>query len=134
MTTVEKVTVSLPAELSAYIEARRVDTAESRSEVVADLCWRGWWEWDEERRVRQSDMAYAAQPETGEEIDWAASAAETIATWDPWDGPEADAEIERERAEVLDRVRRLVAEPGAGGFVRALRETLKNQRGTRAAG
>jgi hypothetical protein len=134
MTTVEKVTVSLPAELSAYIEQRRADTGESRSEVVTDLSWRGWWQWDEARRIRQSEAAYTALPDTDEERAWDEAGAETMAGWERWDGPEARAEIDQERAETLDQVQRLVAEPGASAFVKALREALKGQRPARAAG
>jgi len=134
MTTVNKVTVSLPAELSAYIEQRRAQSGENRSEVVADLCWRGWWQWDEERRARRSEAAYAAVPETDDERISAEAAADTIAGWDPWDGPEAGAAIEDERAEILERVRRLAAEPGASAFVAGVRDIVKRQRPTRAAG
>jgi hypothetical protein len=134
MTTVEKVTVSLPAELSAYIDQRRRNSSESRSEVVADLCWRGWWQWDEERRIRQSEAAYAALPDTDEEMTWTEAAADTMVGWDPWEGPEVHSVIEEERAETLDRVRRLVAEPGASAFVAALRQTLKRRSAARAAG
>ncbi|HSS10340.1 MAG TPA: hypothetical protein VLL25_10665 [Acidimicrobiales bacterium] len=134
MTTVDKVTVSLPAELSAYIEQRRADTGESRSGVLTDLCWRGWWQWDEARRIRQSEAAYTAVPETDQERAWAEVGAETMAGWDPWAGPEAGAEIERERGETLEQVQRLVAEPGASAFVKAVREALKDQRAGGAAG
>ena len=134
MTRVEKVTVSLPAELAAYIEKRRAHSGEGRSEVVADLCLRGWWQWDEERRSRQSEVAYAALPETAAEKAWAGWAADTMAAWEPWEGPEAQSVIEEERADVLERIRRLAAEPGASAFVSSLRQAIKSQPPARAAG
>lgn len=79
MTKVAKVTVSLPAELLACIQQRRAQSGENRSEVVTDLCWRGWQQWDEERRTHQSDEAYATVPETDEERLWARAAADTLA-------------------------------------------------------
>ncbi len=134
MTKVEKVTVSLPADLAACIEQRRAASGESRSEVVADLCWRGWWQWDEEERLGQSEEAYAARPETDEEHVSAKAAADLMADWDAWDGPDANAVIEQERADVLARVRRLAAEPDAVAFRAAVRALLKGQRTSRAAG
>lgn len=134
VTGVEKVTVSLPVQLAACIEQRRTESGEGRSEVVADLCWRGWWQWDEEQRVRQSHAAYSAQPETLEEQAWAERAADTMAGWDSWDGPEAQAMIEDERADVLEKVRRLAVEPGASAFVSSLRQAIKSQPPARAAG
>lgn len=134
VTSVEKVTVSLPVELAACIERRRATSGEGRSEVVADLCWRGWWQWDEERRARQSEAAYTAQPETVAEQAWAQEAADTMVGWACWEGPEAQVVIEDERTEVLERVRRLAAEPGASAFVSSLRQALKRQPPARAAG
>src|SRR5713101_2452524 len=128
MTKVEKVTVSLPAVLAACIERRLAESGESRSEGVSDLCWRGWWQWDEEQRARQSEAAYAARPETDEEHVAATAAANLMAEWDAWDGPEAKAVIEEERADVLARLQRLVAEPGAWAFSAAVRSLLKGQR------
>ncbi len=127
MTNVVKVTVSLPAELSAYIEQRRVDTGETRSEVVTDLCWRGWWQWDEERRARQSDAAYAAVPETDQDREWDKAGADAMAGWDRWEGPEAGTVIEEERADTIAQVRRLTSEPGASPFVAAVGEALRSQ-------
>jgi hypothetical protein len=134
MTRVEKVTVSLPSDLAACIERRRTESGESRSEVVTDLCWRGWWQWDEEQRLHRSEEAYAARPETGGEQASAEAAADLMADWDAWDGPEAKAVIEEERADVLARLRRLVAEPGASAFSAAVRSLLKGKRTSRAAG
>ncbi len=134
MAPVRKVTVSLPAELAAYIEARQADSGETRSEVVTDLCWRGWWQWDEERRIIQSDAAYAALPENDQEQAWAQAAADTMTGWDRWGGPEADTVIDEERDEIIARVRRLAAEPGASAFVATLRETLEGPPAARAAG
>ena len=133
MTTVDKVTVSLPIELSAAIDRRRAESGESRSQVVADLCRRGWWQWDEERRTRQSEAAYAAVPETVGLQGWAGAAADTMAGWDAWDGPEALAVIEDERAEIVEKVRRLAAETGSTAFVSSLRQALE-QPPARAAG
>lgn len=126
--------MSLPAELASYIESRQADSGESRSEVVSDLCWRGWWQWDEERRASQSDAAYAAAPESDGELAWAQAAAGTLAGWDRWDGPETGTVIDDERDEVLARVRRLAHEPGASAFVAAVRATLEDPPATRAAG
>jgi hypothetical protein len=134
MTGVEKVTISLPAQLASYIEQRRAGSGETRSEVVADLCWRGWWQWDEEVRLRQTEAAYAARPETDDERAWVEAAADSMADWDAWDGPEARTEIEDERAQVLEFVRRLATEPGASAFVKALRQALKGQPAANAAG
>ncbi len=133
MTTVDKVTVSLPIELSAAIDRRRAESGESRSQVVVDLCRRGWWQWDEERRTCQSEAAYAAVSETVGPQGWAGAAADTMAGWDAWDGPEAIAVIEAERAEIVEKVRRLAAEPGSTAFVSALRQALE-QPPARAAG
>lgn len=134
MTSVEKVTVSLPTELAAYIEHRRAESGEGRSEVVADLCLRGWWQWDEERRSRQSDAAYSALPETLGEQAWARWGADTMAAWEPWEGPESQSVIEEERAEILERIRRLAAEPGSSAFVSSVRQAIKGQPPARAAG
>ncbi|MGI9120409.1 MAG: hypothetical protein ACR2G7_09875 [Acidimicrobiales bacterium] len=134
MTNVRKVTLSLPAELAANIEDRQADSGESRSAAVADLCWRGWWQWDEERRTSQSDAAYTALPESDEEQAWARAAADTMAGWDRWDGPEARTVIDEEREETLAQVRRLAAEPGASAFRAALRATLEEPPAARAAG
>lgn len=133
MTTVDKVTVSLPIELSAAIDRRRAESGESRSQVVVDLCRRGWWQWDEERRTRQSEAAYATVPETVGPLGWAGAAADSMAGWDAWDGPEAGAVTLEERAEILEKVRRLAAEPGSDAFVSALRQAL-GQPAARAAG
>jgi Arc/MetJ-type ribon-helix-helix transcriptional regulator len=78
MRTVEKVTVSLPAELLARIEGRRQDRQTSRSEVVTDLLWRGWRQVEDEERRERARAAYAAQPETDEELAWADYAAEVL--------------------------------------------------------
>jgi len=133
MTTVDKVTVSLPIELSACIDQRRAESGVSRSEVVTDLCWRGWRQWDEERRTRRSEAAYNAVPEPIGRQGWAGAAADTMSGWEPWDGPEAAAEIENERAEMAEKVRRLAAEPGAEAFAAAVRLALE-QPPARAAG
>ena len=78
MTAVEKVTISLPAELMTRIEGRRRETGGSRSEVIADLLWRGWRELDDERREERYRAAYRAQPETAHELAWADLAADEL--------------------------------------------------------
>lgn len=75
VSTAEKVTVSLPAELLARIEHRRHDRETSRSEVVSDLLWRGWRQVEAEEREERYRAAYQAQPETDEERAWAEGAA-----------------------------------------------------------
>jgi hypothetical protein len=85
------------------------------------------------RRLRKTEAAYA-QPETDDERAWVGAAADSMADWNAWDGPEARTEIEDERARVLEIVRRLAAEPGASAFVKALREALKGQPRARTAG
>jgi metal-responsive CopG/Arc/MetJ family transcriptional regulator len=75
MATVEKVTVSLPADLLARIKDRRGDHEISRSEVVSDLLWRGWRQVETEDREEQYRVAHRVQPETDEEWAWAEDAA-----------------------------------------------------------
>lgn len=75
MGTVEKVTVSLPAELMARIESRRRGTDASRSEVVSDLLWRGWRQAETEAREQRYRASYQADPETKGEQAWADEAA-----------------------------------------------------------
>jgi metal-responsive CopG/Arc/MetJ family transcriptional regulator len=74
MSTVEKVTVSLPADLLARIEHRRHDRETSRSEVVSELLWRGWRQVEAEEREARYRAAYQAEPETEEERAWAEEA------------------------------------------------------------
>ncbi|MHB1526211.1 MAG: ribbon-helix-helix protein, CopG family [Candidatus Dormibacteria bacterium] len=78
MSTVEKVTVSLPAELLARIEDRRRGRGTSRSEVVSELLWRGWRQVEAEDREQRYRAAYEAQPETREERAWADRAADLL--------------------------------------------------------
>jgi hypothetical protein len=75
MPKVEKVTVSVPAELMAHIEGRRREAGANRSEVVTDLLWRGWRQLEDERREERYRAAYQAQPETVGELEWADMAA-----------------------------------------------------------
>lgn len=75
MSTVEKVTVSLPADLLARIEHRRHAREASRSEVVTDLLRRGWHQVELEEREARYRAAYQAVPETAEERRWADEAA-----------------------------------------------------------
>lgn len=87
MSTMEKVTVSLPAELLARVEGRRHDRQTSRSEVVSELLWRGWHQVETEEREERYRAAYHAQPETDEERAWANNAAANLfdeqdAGWD----------------------------------------------------
>jgi len=72
-------------------------------------------------------------PETVGLQGWAGAAADTMAGWDAWDGPEALAVIEDERAEIVEKVRRLAAETGSTAFVSSLRQALE-QPPARAAG
>src|SRR6476661_4177908 len=78
MARVEKVTVSLPAELLAHIEERRREHGISRSEVVSDLLWRGWHQIEGEDREGRYRAAYDTLPETGEELEWAEMAADEM--------------------------------------------------------
>ena len=75
MSTVEKVTVSLPAELLARIEERRHGRDTSRSEVVSELLWRGWRQAETEDREQRYRASYQAEPDTREEQAWADQAA-----------------------------------------------------------
>ncbi len=75
MSNVERVTVSLPAELLARIEHRRRDREVSRSEVVSELLWRGWHQVEAEEREERYRAAYQSQPETDTERAWAEEAA-----------------------------------------------------------
>jgi len=84
MTTVGKVTVSLPAELLARIEELRHGRHASRSETVAELLWRGWRQVEAEEREARYRAAYADQPETDDERAWAEEAAtDLLAEADP---------------------------------------------------
>jgi hypothetical protein len=80
--TVEKVTVSLPAELLARIEGRRHSGGLTRSEVISDLLWRGWRQLEDEDREERYRAAYQAQPETDDELAWADIAADQLFTDD----------------------------------------------------
>jgi metal-responsive CopG/Arc/MetJ family transcriptional regulator len=75
MSKVEKVTVSLPAELLARIEDRRHRRQTTRSHVVSELLWRGWRQAETEERVQQYRASYQAEPDTREEKAWADQAA-----------------------------------------------------------
>jgi hypothetical protein len=75
MPKVEKVTVSIPAELMAHIEGRRREAGVNRSEVVTDLLWRGWRQLEDEQREERYRAAYQAQPDTIGELAWADMAA-----------------------------------------------------------
>jgi metal-responsive CopG/Arc/MetJ family transcriptional regulator len=91
MSTTEKVTVSLPAELLARIEDRRHERGASRSEVVSDLLWRGWRQVEAEDREERYRLAYQAQPETDEERAWAHDAAAHLFAGGDWDTTDGDA-------------------------------------------
>lgn len=75
---VEKVTVSLPAELLARIEEHRAAEGRTRSDVIADLLWRGWRAIEHEAMEEEYRRAYADQPETAEESAWADMAADEL--------------------------------------------------------
>ena len=90
MSTVEKVTVSLPAELLARIEDRRHGRKTSRSQVVSELLWRGWRQAETEDREQRYRTSYQAEPDTREEQAWADQAAadtlgEASSVWAPDD-------------------------------------------------
>jgi Arc/MetJ-type ribon-helix-helix transcriptional regulator len=84
MPKVEKVTVSLPAELLARIEERRAADGRPRSEVITELLWRGWRAIDHEAREDEYRRAYALQPETAEELAWADMAADELFAGGEW--------------------------------------------------
>jgi len=71
MSTVEKVTVSLPAELLARIEDRRRSRETSRSQVVSELLWRGWRQAETEDREQRYRASYQVEPDTRDEQAWA---------------------------------------------------------------
>ena len=75
MSTVEKVTVSLPADLLARIEDRRRGRETSRSQVVSELLWRGWRQAEAEEREHRYRASYQAEPDTRREQTWADQAA-----------------------------------------------------------
>ncbi len=79
MSTVEKVTISLPAVLLARIEDRRRRAGTSRSETIADLLWRAWCQVDAEEREERYRAAYQVRPETRVERAWAEWGAEMLA-------------------------------------------------------
>lgn len=75
MSATQRVTVSLPIELFRRIETRRHDEHTSRSEVITELCWRGWQQAETERAEANYRAAYTEQPETGYERAFAETAA-----------------------------------------------------------
>jgi metal-responsive CopG/Arc/MetJ family transcriptional regulator len=88
--TVRKVTVSLPDQLAAHIEQLRKRVNRSRSQVVADLLWRGGYEAEQEQREARYRAAYTGTPDEREDdalID--AASGDFFADADPW--PEAAA-------------------------------------------
>lgn len=97
MTSVGKVTVSLPAELLAHIEERRREISASRSEVVSDLLWRGWHQIEEEDREARYRAAYHAQPETAGELEWAEMAADELFVADHDNSTKPDITVGRHR-------------------------------------
>ena len=97
MTSVEKVTISVPAELMAHIEGRRRETGANRSEVVTDLLWRGWRQLDDERREERYRAAYQTQPETIGELEWADVAADELLAGDQGDRTQAPSTPGRKR-------------------------------------
>ncbi|MFZ0214840.1 MAG: ribbon-helix-helix protein, CopG family [Candidatus Dormiibacterota bacterium] len=82
---VEKVTVSLPAELFTRIEEHRRRLGISRSAEVSRLLLWGWRQVEAEERERRYRAAYGAQPETEEERGLADEAAaellQEVAEW-----------------------------------------------------
>jgi Arc/MetJ-type ribon-helix-helix transcriptional regulator len=94
MPKVEKVTISVPAELMAHIEGLRREAGANRSEVVTELLWRGWRQLEDERREERYRAAYQAQPETIGELEWADMAAAELVAGDKG---KPDATTERKR-------------------------------------
>ena len=87
MPNVGKVTLSLPVELLARVEAYRETRGVSRSEAFSDLAWRGWHQVEEQDREARYRSAYERQPETADELTWAEVAAADLlspeaASWD----------------------------------------------------
>lgn len=74
MPKVEKVTVSLPVALFAYVEDERARTGATRSETVASLLWRAKHAAELVEREEQYARAYAEQPETEAELAWSRAA------------------------------------------------------------
>jgi metal-responsive CopG/Arc/MetJ family transcriptional regulator len=77
-TTVRRVTISLPAWLYERGEEERARERLTRSEFVARLYREHLDEIAEQERVKRYAAAYARQPETKEEIDWAEAAAHEL--------------------------------------------------------
>lgn len=66
-TRVERLTISLPADLFAWGEQERASRHISRSQFVADLYRRYRDEIERERRIARYSAAYSAMPATEEE-------------------------------------------------------------------
>jgi metal-responsive CopG/Arc/MetJ family transcriptional regulator len=76
--TVRRVTISLPAWLYERGEEERTRDGLTRSEFVARLYRRYLEELAERERVKRYAAAYARQPQTKEEMDWAEAAADAL--------------------------------------------------------
>ncbi|MGH9045368.1 MAG: hypothetical protein ACRDVP_11165 [Acidimicrobiales bacterium] len=74
----------------ARIEHRRHDRETSRSEVVAELLWRGWHQAEAEEREERYRAAYQPQPETEAERAWAEEAARALFDEDDADWSDTD--------------------------------------------
>ena len=104
MPKVEKVTVSLPAALYAYVEREREQTGATRSETIASLLWRAKQAQEREEMEERYAKAYAEHPETEEEGAWmlAASAemfANAGAEWEEFAPKRGSSPSQREEAE-----------------------------------
>ena len=88
--TVERVAVSLPASLYEQMEAARVESGQSRSQLVAEAVA----EYLTTRRRQALDEAsrigYLLYPETEEEIAMADAAAQAVFAALPWEWDEDD--------------------------------------------
>lgn len=78
MTTVQKVTISVPPELLERVEEHRHRLGLSRSEVMVDLMWRGWREAEHAEREERHRRAYAVELDGGGELSWPDMAAEEL--------------------------------------------------------
>jgi Arc/MetJ-type ribon-helix-helix transcriptional regulator len=76
MATVEKVTISLPADLLAFVEAQRAQTGTTRSEFIADYLREVQRRIEQARREERYAIAYGRHPETADELAFTDAATE----------------------------------------------------------
>lgn len=90
MTTVAKISISLPQDLLAKIESERESSGQSRSEFFVQLVE----SYLKKKRIQELDeqyrRAYELQPETEEEIAFFREAAKKVWEANPWE-PETEA-------------------------------------------